>query len=268
MVEPEIYDIELMLKDLRNRICKRRRRTTEGGISRRLDIFGGNRVRLMVKKEKDAVIQPSDIRSLIEKSTDKKYVEGGISPLSPLNTDLLFFNDDTSSSSMVYFEWSCKDCPLYLPKLCKCTDKHNSYALGIANTRSHSDSNIEQKNFLVRDASDICSHDGCGGLTYMPFSFIQISLNRLYNSVESFISANKGLPESLNIFYGKLKNSLLLVTSDKNNENEVFKSLQNISYNLGYIVVYDIILSNSSKSPRRPYTTKFRLAGLAHELID
>lgn len=236
------FDINNFLTEFRSQISKRKKRFQEQSSSRYLDIFADNRAKLMVKKTTDTN-NTSDIKRLIEIAIDRPSVEGADSPLSPFNTDLLFFNEDASSSS-IYFEWSCTECPLYMPKMCNCATKsEGSY------------------HYMI------CSNESCEGLLKMPYSLIQIPLNRKINSVQSFVSENMGIPSSLLIYYGKLKNSLLLVLFDKEQERSVVRALYKSSESIGCIALYDIFPdSNKSRSSRRPYTTKLKYTGQIHKL--
>ncbi|KAH8584949.1 uncharacterized protein ELE39_000900 [Cryptosporidium sp. chipmunk genotype I] len=235
------FEINSFLTEFRSQISKRKKRFQEHSSSKHLDIFADNRAKLMVKKISDANYQ-SDIKRLIEFATDRPSVEGENSPLSPFNTDLLFFNEDNSSSS-IYFEWSCTDCPLYMPKMCNCGTKSEG------------------------PHPMVCNNESCEGLLKIPYSLIQIPLNRTINSVQSFVSENMGIPNSTLIYYGKLKNSLLLVLFNKEQERNLVKALYNASNSIGCIALYDIFPDNNkSRSSRRPYTTKLKYTGQINNL--
>ncbi|TRY53214.1 Uncharacterized protein CTYZ_00003728 [Cryptosporidium tyzzeri] len=236
------FEINNFLAEFRSQVSKRKKRFQEQPSSKHLDIFADGRAKLMIKKTNDNNYQ-SDIKRLIEFAIDRPSVQGENSPLSPFNTDLLFFNEDTTSSS-VYFEWSCTDCPLYMPKMCNCGTKggENLYSM-------------------------VCTNESCEGLLKLPYSLIHIPLNRKINSVQSFVSENMGIPSSILIYYGKLKNSLLLVLFDKEQERSLVRALYNASESIGCIALYDIFPDNNkSRSSRRPYTTKLKYTGQIRNL--
>ncbi|KAJ1611808.1 hypothetical protein OIY81_376 [Cryptosporidium canis] len=233
------FEINSFLSDFRSQISKRKKRVQELSSSKNLDIFADSRARIMIRKGNDANRQ-CDIRRLIDVAIDKPSVEGPDSPLSPFNTDLLILNEDTPST---YFEWSCADCPLYIPKMCSCGTRDDG------------------SRYFV------CRNEGCEGLLKIPHSLIQIPLNRSVNSVQSFISRNMEIPNSLLIYYGKLKNSLTLVVFDREQEKNVAKCLSSSSDSIGCVTIYDIIPDNNrSRSSRRPYTTRLKYTGQIHNL--
>lgn len=237
------FEINVFLAEFRSQISKRKKRLQELPNSKYLDMFADSRAKLMVRKGSDSN-RLSDVNRLIEFAVDRPSVEGTDSPLSPFNTDLLFFNDDNSSSS-IYFEWSCAECPLYMPKMCSCGTK------------------CEDSDFMV------CMNEGCEGLLRTPYSLLHIPLNRSNNSVQSFISNNMEVPNSLVIYYGKLKNSLVLVLFDEEQEKNTVRSLYSTSDSIGCIALYDVFPDNcKDRSPRRPYITQLKYTGKIHNIYE
>ncbi|KAF7457683.1 putative serine/threonine-protein kinase nek2 [Cryptosporidium felis] len=241
--DPKSFEVESFLSDLKSNICRRKRRLHELSNSRHLDIFADSRAKLMVKKSHEASNNQPDISRLIEHAIERTSVEGADSPLSPLNTDLLFFNDETSS---IYFEWSCTDCPLYLPKICNCGRKNQGNSQSV-----------------------LCSDENCQGLTKIPYSLIQVPLNRNISSIQTFVSENMGIPNSLIMFYGKLKNSLLIVLFDKDQEKRLVKSLSANSDTIGCIALYEVFPDNNKgRVSKRPYTTKIKFTGFINKVYQ
>lgn len=236
------FEISGFLAEFRSQIAKRKKRLQELPSSKCLDMFADSRAKLMVRKGIDSN-RLFDIKRLIEFSVDRLSVEGTDSPLSPLNTDLLFFNDDNSSS--IYFEWSCAECPLYMPKMCNCEIKDED------------------------EDSMVCKNENCEGLLKTPYSLMHIPLNRSNDSVQSFVSNNMEIPNSLLIYYGKLKNSLLLVLFDEEQEKNTVRSLYSASDSIGCIAIYDVFPDNNkSRGSRRPYITKLKYTGKIHNIYE
>ncbi|KAK6587708.1 hypothetical protein RS030_81264 [Cryptosporidium xiaoi] len=227
------------LEEFRSQISTKRKRFQEKGNQKWYpDIFAEKRSRLLTKKDSESSADQVDIKRILKIAFDKHSVDGENSPLSP-GSDIISPNEEDLTSSSAYFELPTSEYPFYLPKICSCGIKSE------------------------KPSQTLCCENGeCEGLLEIPYSLIQVYLNRTVNSIDTFVSEVRGLPNSLVIYYGKLRNSIVIVINDKNQEKSVIKSLSHYSLELGCISVYQVSRDNNGDESNRSYSAKLKFKGL------
>ncbi|KAH8739668.1 hypothetical protein FG386_001225 [Cryptosporidium ryanae] len=228
------------LGELRSRISARKRRFQDQANQRWYpDIFAEKRSRLLTKDDLDSNPDQADIRRVLRVAFDRHLVGGEYSPLTP-GSEMTSPNEENLTNYSLYFEWSSFEHPFYLPKICSCETKNEK---------------LFQKYY--------CENEKCEGLFEIPYSLIQVYLNRTINSIDSFVSEVKSLPNSLVIYYGKLRNSIVIVINDKEQEKAVIKSLSYYSLEIGCISIYQV--SKSVEESNKSYSAKLKFRGFPND---
>ncbi|KAK1443905.1 hypothetical protein BgAZ_207810 [Babesia gibsoni] len=138
---------------------------------------------------------------------------GDFSPLSP-DGELL---ERSGKIGLDFWRWHRDTAPLgYTPPLCTCKrTKHaqetlKRYATGV----------------LAQPNKAVCDNDVCRGLLYIPYSLIELPLNRRISNGSEFVR-DVGVPNETDVYCGNMKHTLVICTTSPEHEVACLKAISN-----------------------------------------
>uniref|UniRef100_A0A3B0MRV9 Uncharacterized protein n=1 Tax=Theileria annulata TaxID=5874 RepID=A0A3B0MRV9_THEAN len=149
---------------------------------------------------------------------------GDYSPLSPDGE----FLDRHGKIGLDFWNWNRERSPLgYIPPLCTCKM-----------TTDCVDHLRRWTRYMKLDFDKkVCNNDVCRGLLYIPFSLLEVPLNRIISNCSEFALKVK-VPDSTDLYCGNMKHTLILCTTSKEHEKECLDAIEHSE--ISYPLVYDV----------------------------
>ncbi|KAK2195359.1 hypothetical protein BdWA1_003035 [Babesia duncani] len=152
---------------------------------------------------------------------------GDSSPLSPDGEAL----ERRGKIGLDFWHWERDSAPLgYTPPLCTC--KRPDIFKATLSAYVTGESTIENL---------VCDDNVCKGLLYIPYSLLEVSLNRVVcNAIEFAQKCN--VPDNTDIYCGSMKHTIVLCTHDAEHERECLEAIS--ASNLGAPLVFQVNKTN------------------------
>eukprot|EP00371_Babesia_bovis_P003486 XP_001612133.1 hypothetical protein [Babesia bovis T2Bo] len=149
---------------------------------------------------------------------------GDFSPLSP-DADVL---ERSGKIGLDFWKWNRDRNPLgYTPPLCTCKRMAEPKAL----LRKYATGITAPKELRV------CENDVCRGLLYIPYSMIEVPLNRTISNGSEF-AKQVAVPDDTDVYCGSMKHTLVLCTTSRKHEEECLEAIR--KSNVPHTLVYDV----------------------------
>ncbi|UKJ90164.1 hypothetical protein MACJ_001095 [Theileria orientalis] len=137
---------------------------------------------------------------------------GDYSPLSPDGE----FVDRHGKLGLDFWQWNRETSPLgYIPPLCTCKrteDCINSVKKWI-------------KNIKLEYEHKVCENDVCRGMLYIPYSLLEIPLNRAISNGSEFAQKVK-VPNETDVYCGNMKHTIILCTTSRRHEKKCLEAIE------------------------------------------
>ncbi|CCF72977.1 conserved Plasmodium protein, unknown function [Babesia microti strain RI] len=148
------------------------------------------------------------------------------SPLSPDGESL----GRSSKIGLDVWKWSRHSAPLgYTPPLCTCSNLSMLY---------QNLTNIQNGQLRVIEQLKVCTDENCSGLLYVPYSLVEVPLNRKIDNAMSFTNHVK-IPDHTDIYCGSLKHTLVLCTINLQHENQCLEAIKDAG--IEHHLIYDVV---------------------------
>ncbi|AFZ79021.1 hypothetical protein BEWA_018660 [Theileria equi strain WA] len=178
---------------------------------------------------------------------------GDYSPLSPDGEPL----ERQSKIGLDFWRWNRETAPLgYVPPLCTC--KRTNDCISTLATYGNG--------FFSTGEYSVCDNDICRGLLYIPYSLLEIPLNRVISNGSEF-ATNVKVPDSTDIYCGNMKHTLILCTKHKEHEEACLTAIR--ESDVTPPIIYDVVKGHFLPYFKRYIpSSRFNTPTMAVEPID
>ncbi|UKK02297.1 hypothetical protein MACK_001653 [Theileria orientalis] len=137
---------------------------------------------------------------------------GDYSPLSPDGE----FVDRHGKLGLDFWQWNRETSPLgYIPPLCTCKRTEDC----ITSVKKWI------KNMKLEYEYKVCVNDVCRGMLYIPYSLLEIPLNRAISNGSEFAQKVK-VPNETDVYCGNMKHTIILCTTSRRHEKKCLEAIE------------------------------------------
>ncbi|BAM39854.1 conserved hypothetical protein [Theileria orientalis strain Shintoku] len=137
---------------------------------------------------------------------------GDYSPLSPDGE----FVDRHGKLGLDFWQWNRETSPLgYIPPLCTCKRTEDCVTA------------VKKwiKNMKLEYEHRVCDNEVCRGMLYVPYSLLEIPLNRAISNGSEFAQKVK-VPNETDVYCGNMKHTIILCTTSRRHEKKCMEAIE------------------------------------------